>query len=321
MINTLIHGQSFSGKILDEATNKPLAYVSVYFDNSTIGTVTNDKGEFSIEFTDAVKSALVVSYLGYEKVFINDYRSKSNTTIFLKESINQLDTVVIEADDGMTRAAKMRLFKNEFLGKSKNGKSCKILNEKDIKLRYNKQHGTLTAWSNKPIVVKNKNLLYEISFEIVDFEIEMDKWGPLSVTYTGTSFYKDLNTKQKKQIETNRVNTYEGSIQHFVRALYYMRLKEEGYVFGVKRFVVDPYEYLIISDEDDKGLKTVALKEKLDIYYKTDIVSIMHTTVDEFKIDKYGNYSPIPQVIFGGNMGRQRIGDALPIDYNLEEGK
>lgn len=318
---SIANSQTFSGYVYDAATNEPLESVSVYFDNSTIGTATNDKGAFSIEFTDAVKSTLVISYLGYEKVFIDDYRSKSNVKILLKESTNLLDTVVIDADDGMTRAQKMQLFKNEFLGKSENGKSCRILNKKDIKLRYNKQQGTLTAWANKPIIVKNKNLQYEISFEIVDFEIEMDKWGPLSVTYTGTSFYKDLNLKHKKRVEKNRASSYEGSVQHLIRALYNKQLEEEGYVFGVKRFKVNPYEYFTISEVDDNGQKIVALKEQLDIYYRTDSVSIIQTTASEFIIDKYGNYTPIPHVLFGGDMGRQRIGDALPIDYKLDDDK
>ncbi|MEH6537005.1 MAG: carboxypeptidase-like regulatory domain-containing protein [Psychroserpens sp.] len=316
---TITHAQLFSGKVLDIVTNEPLESVSIYFDNTTIGTATNDKGEFSIEFTDAVQSTLVVSYLGYEKVFIADYRSKTSITIFLKESLDQLDTVIIDADDGMSRELKMKKFKGEFLGKSKNGQSCKILNEKDIKLRYNKRDRTITAWSKTPIIVKNRNLRYEISFEIVDFEMTIGNWGASSVKYTGTSLYKDLDTKQKKRIVENRVNTYKGSVQHFMRALYNKELEEKGYIFGVEGFKVNPYGYFTISNVDDYGHKTIALKEKLDIFYKDVIESIIQTTVNEFKVDQYGNYAPIPDVLFGGDMGRQRVGDSLPLDYGFGE--
>nr|WP_321246486.1 carboxypeptidase-like regulatory domain-containing protein [uncultured Psychroserpens sp.] len=315
---SISHSQTFSGTVLDVATNEPLESVSVYFDNTTIGTSTNDKGAFSIEFVDAVQSTLVISFLGYEKVFIADYRTKNNITILLKESINELDAVVIDADDGMSRELKMKKFKREFLGKSENGKSCKILNEKDIKLRYNKREKTLSAWSNTPILVRNKNLKYEISFEIIDFEITLGNWGVSSVSYSGTSFFNDLDTKKKKRISKNRLSTYEGSVQHFIRALFNKQLKENGYVFGAKGFVVDPYEYFSMSTVDDYGTKTVVLKEKLDIFYNGTIESIIQTSIPQFKIDNYGNYSPIEGVLFGGNMGSQRVGDSLPLDYGLK---
>lgn len=310
--------QTFSGKVLDASTNAPIESVSVYFDNTTIGTTTNDKGEFSIDFTASVQSTLVISYLGYEKVFIADYRSKNDITILLKEATNQLDAVVIDADDGMPRAQKLKWFRKEFLGRSENGESCKILNEKDLRFRYNKRTRTLMAWSNAPIVVKNKNLKYLISLDIIDFELVLGNWNASSVIYSVTSFYEDLNTSHKKRIIKNREDAYSGSVQHFMRALYSKQFKEEGYVFGVRGFVVNPYEHFTIFNTDNLGYKTVSLKKKLDIFYKDDSESVIQTNVSEFKVDKYGNYEPIPNVLFGGAMGSQRIGDSLPLDYGLE---
>ncbi|MFT4806114.1 MAG: hypothetical protein ACI9YE_003345 [Psychroserpens sp.] len=313
-----MHAQTFSGTVLDAVTNTPLESVSIYFDNTTIGTTTNDKGYFYIEFTDAVKSTLVISFLGYEKVLIADYRTKNSIKILLKESINELGIVVIDADDGMSRELKMKKFKREFLGKSENGKSCRILNEKDIKLRYNKRKKTLSAWSNRPILIKNKNLKYEISFDIIDFEMTLGNWGVTSVLYSGTSFYKDLNTTQKKSIAKNRARAYKGSVLHFIRSLFNKQLQENDYVFGVKGFTVNPYEYFMLSTLNDYGYKTVTLKEKLNIFYKGTIASIIQTSTTQFKIDKYGNYAPIEDVIFGGDMGNQRIGDSLPLDFEME---
>jgi TonB-linked SusC/RagA family outer membrane protein len=70
------------GKVLDIKSKEPLIGVSVYVDNKTIGTVTgednvianisigsitNEKGEFSIKIpTDVIVKKLVVSYIGYE---------------------------------------------------------------------------------------------------------------------------------------------------------------------------------------------------------------------------------------------------------------
>ncbi|MFP4844342.1 carboxypeptidase-like regulatory domain-containing protein [Winogradskyella sp. PE311] len=319
LVISLNYAQTLSGKVIDANTKQPLEVVTVYFDNTTIGTTTNEEGKFSIEYSAAIQSTLVISYLGYEKVFISDYRNINNITIELKESINALDEVVIDADDGMSRAEKLRWFRKEFLGKSENGKSCKIRNEKDIRIRYNKQKRTLIAWSKAPIIVKNRSLQYEISFDIIDFEIVIGKWNATSVIYSGTTFFKDLDESKKKRVLKKREDTYNGSVQHFIRALYNKNLEEEGYIFGKKGLKVNPYEFFNIYDTDKFGYKTVTLKEKLDIFYKDVIESLIQTTGIEFKIDKYGNFSPVTDVLFGGNMGSQRIGDTLPSDYGLNE--
>lgn len=311
------YSQTLKGKVLDANTNLPIESVSIYFDNTTIGTTTNAKGEFSIDYSDAVQSTLVISYLGYEKVFIADYRNKTNITILLKEAVNELETVVIDTDDGMSRAEKLRRFRAEFLGVSENARSCKILNENDLRFRYNKRARTLTAWSNKPIIIKNKNLQYQISFDIIDFEIVTSGWNSKSVIYTGTSFYKDLDDKKKNRIQKNREEAYKGSVQHFMRALYNKNIEEEGYMLASKGFKVDPYAFLTIYNTDNLGYKTVALKQKLDIFYNETVESIIETTIPEFRVDKYGNYAPIANVLFGGNMGSQRVGDALPLDFGL----
>ncbi|MBT8246086.1 MAG: carboxypeptidase-like regulatory domain-containing protein [Winogradskyella sp.] len=316
----ITHAQTLKGKVLDATTKKPLETVSVYFDNTTIGTTTSEMGEFSIDYNDAVQSTLVISFLGYEKVFISDYRNSSDIKVELKASVNQLDEVVIDTDDGMPRAQKLKWFRKEFLGKSEFGKSCKILNENDLRFRYNKQKRTLMAWSKKPVLVKNKSLQYELSFDIVDCEIVIGNWNAESVIYTGTSFYKDLNTRRKKKNFKNRLKAYKGSIQHFMRALYHKQFEEEGYIFGKKGYKVNPYKFFTISEANKNGIKTISLKKRLDIFYKDLSESVIQTTDSiQFSVDKYGNYAPIPVVLFGGFMGSQRIGDALPSDYGLTE--
>jgi len=309
--------QTFVGRVIAKVSQEPLETVAVYFDNTTIGSTTNENGEFSITYSDAIQSTLVISYLGYEKVFITDYRTKNDVIIHLKEAVNELDVVFIDADDGMPRAQKLKWFRNEFLGRSENAKSCKILNEKDLKFRYNKRDRTLIAWSNKPVLVKNKKLQYELTFDIIDFEIVIGNWTATSVIYTGTSFYKELNKSGRKRVLENRKQAYDGSVQHFMRALYNKELEEKGYIFGKEGFKVNPYDFFSFYDTDAYGNKTVILKEKLDIFYKDLTESVIETSLVEFKVDKYGNYSPIPDVLFGGNMGSQRLGDSLPLDYEL----
>ena len=46
MLSVVVFSQEFEGLVIDKETNKPIEGASVYFDNTTIGTTTNTKGEF-----------------------------------------------------------------------------------------------------------------------------------------------------------------------------------------------------------------------------------------------------------------------------------
>ncbi|WP_181897614.1 carboxypeptidase-like regulatory domain-containing protein [Winogradskyella eximia] len=316
--------QTFTGRVLDRLTQQPIETVSVYFDNTTIGTTTNDKGEFSISYTDAVQSTLVISYLGYNKVLISDFRSKNNVVIELVEADNALDEVYLEYDDGLTRRQKLRLFRKEFLGNSKFGKSCKILNENDLILKYDKHKKDLYASCKVPLKVLNKSLQYEISYDLIDFEVNF-KYANLktreftvnSVVYFGTSFYKELENFKKNKSIKNREQAYSGSVQHFMRSLYNKNLKDEGYLVFYDGFIVNEWSYFTVEAVENTDFKKVSLKENVSILYDKDFQSELQLEIDEFFIDTYGNYAPIIGVYFSGVMGNQRVGDTLPLDYGL----
>ena len=318
--------QTVTGKVIDKVTQQPAETVAVYFDNTTIGTTTNEKGEFSITYTDAVQSTLVISYLGYDKVFITDYRSRDHFNIELIEAAIMLDEVYLDYNDGLTRTQKLRLFRKEFLGSSKFAKSCKILNESDLVLRYDKRHKVLYASAKVPIKVENKGLQYAVIFDIIDFEVNYtyvntttNDFAVYSVTYVGTSFYKNLKRHDRKRIIANRETAYNGSVQHFMRALYNKSLKEEGYWIFYDKFRVDEWSYFKVEDLANSDFKKVTLSNKVSIIYNKETQSEIQLKIDEFFVDTYGNYSPIVGVYFSGEMGSQRVGDSLPSDYGITD--
>ncbi|WP_339623503.1 carboxypeptidase-like regulatory domain-containing protein [uncultured Winogradskyella sp.] len=316
--------QTLTGRVIDKLTNKPVETVAVYFDNTTIGTTTKADGSFSISYTDAVQSTLVISYLGYEKVFIDDYRKHQTINIALVAATNALDEVYLNYDDGLTRKQKLKLFRREFLGTSEFASSCKILNEKDLNLRYDKQNKSLYASSKVPVTVRNKAFQYEIDFEIIDFElrykyvdVELGVFNLQSVVYTGTSFFKNLKKSNTKKARKNRAEAYKGSVRHFMRSLYNKNLLDQGYWVFYDSFRVNEWAYFTVEAIQDSDLKKVTLKHKVSLLYNKDLQSELQLEVDHFIIDFYGNYEPIVGVYFSGNMGSQRVGDTLPSDYGL----
>lgn len=318
--------QTITGRVIDQSTQKPLETVTVYFDNTTIGTTTNANGDFTISFSDAIQSNLVISYLGYETQVITDYRVKTSFTVALKPSAIDLDEIILDFDDGLTRKQKLKLFRKEFLGMSKYALSCKILNESDIILRWDKQSKTLYASSDMPIRIKNKALQYELSFDIIDFEanysyvnLKTQEFVLDKVTYAGTSYYKDLEKADKKSTKRKREKVYKGSVQHFMRSLYNKTLRDEGYQIFHRGFQVNEWTYFTLKPQEGTSLKEVLLKDKVSILFDKNEQSDIYLNVNSFLVDAYGNYSNIRGIFFNGTMGSQRVGDTLPLDYGLKE--
>lgn len=308
--------------ITEAATGKPLESVAVYFDNTTVGTTTNTEGFFSIDYTDAIQTTLVISYLGFEKIYISNYRNRENLNIQLKEEANALETVYLDYDDGLTRQQKLWIFKREFLGKSPFGKSCKILNENAIYLKYDRVEQVLTASASEPILVENKALKYKISYEVVQFEtvfryinLKTADYTPESVIFLGTTFYEDLNEKQKKRVLKKRETAYFGSVQHFMRSLYNKEIAANKFQIYYQGFKGDPWEWFGVQSIKDSDLRKVTLSAKVSILYGRDQQSELKLTIPEFYVDRYGNYSPIKGVLFSGSMGQRRVGDILPTNY------
>ncbi len=71
---------SASGIVRDSVSGEPLSYVSVMFENSTIGAMTDDDGAFSLQ-NDKGLTRLVVSSLGYDNKVVNLKAGQKNDTL------------------------------------------------------------------------------------------------------------------------------------------------------------------------------------------------------------------------------------------------
>jgi hypothetical protein len=323
-----ISAQTLTGIVLDQKTNLPIESAAVYFDGTSIGTSTTADGAFMIDLVQGVSAPLVISYLGYQKQILYNYTSDKRYKILMSEDLNSLDEVIISADDGLPREIKLQQFRKEFLGTSINGLSSKISNEDDLILWFDAKRNRLSVSSKKPIQIVGKNLRYVITFDLDDFVINyqrvdlLKRWfGNSTVAYQGTSFYTDLDTKTKNRTFKKRDQAYHGSVMHFMRALSRERLAEESYQIAKGGILVPANELIAIARDENSATVLVTVTERLNIIYDKYRQSVMEVKGDTFKIDQFGNHSPIKNVLFGGDMGEQRVGDALPLDYGLNKKK
>jgi outer membrane receptor protein involved in Fe transport len=85
-----------SGKVIDAATNEPVAQASIQIKNTNKGTITNNKGEFSLPLTDT-ETELTISSLGYLPVTITNTSLQKKGLVSLQSNNNSLQEIVISA--------------------------------------------------------------------------------------------------------------------------------------------------------------------------------------------------------------------------------
>ncbi len=322
-IFNISYSQNISGIVVDVKTNKPLGGASVYFDNTMLGTLTNSKGFFLIDISEDIQTPLVVSFMGYETKVLYKLTTVKDLKIYLKETADVLNEVTLNSKHDWSRSLKLKEFKKHFLGESKNASSCKILNEEDIILIFDIDKKQLRARTINSILIENNNLKYLISTDLQKFEINYSyasKSGKfldfLNVYYIGNNFYKSLEENPIRSTIKYRKSAYYGSTLHFMRTLAIENLENEYYNVYFEHYPVHSSKYITVTSVGDDNIVKVEVEKKLDIVFDNERQSTFEA--EDFYIDKFGKYFPPGKVKFSGNFGRQRMGDALPLDYFIK---
>ena len=99
----LVFQQSISqnqlrGIVVDKETNEPIEYADIY--NGNDFTYSNEEGKFLFNSTD---DSLKVGILGYYTLFSTFQKQKSDT-IYLTPKIQNLNEVVINADNNLLKS-------------------------------------------------------------------------------------------------------------------------------------------------------------------------------------------------------------------------
>jgi len=87
--------KAITGKVLSQ-NDEPLENASVYFNNTSVGVISNKAGEFTISQPEGALE-LVVSYIGYETMAYKVQPGDSGKSLVFKvrPQSNMLDEVVI----------------------------------------------------------------------------------------------------------------------------------------------------------------------------------------------------------------------------------
>lgn len=223
-----VFGQNIKGVVKDDQNGEPLPFTSVFIDNSTIGTTTDDKGNYALTGLSAGSVSIVISFVGY-KTYSARLILVSGQTIELNVSLKpdkqQLSEIEVKATRDNKWEKQLKYFEREFLGLTPNAKRSRILNPWVIDLI--EKGDTLTASANEPIEVENLGLGYRLSFYIIRFEVSTNQYAILG----RTKFKRlmPLDEKQTREWTRNRLNAYLGTEQHLFRSMIEGNMNKEGF--------------------------------------------------------------------------------------------
>lgn len=345
LFNGLFAQIELKGRVLDAATNEPIYNVHVYLAGTTIGTVTDTAGFYEIKVITRIHTDLVASHILYEKMVISQPYDSLPEVIRLPEKMNLLDEVAVLYKDKFSWEEKMEAFRKEFLGTSKNALSCQIKNEADLILIYKEESKTLIALPTAPLEIYNPHLGYTILWDNVEFSIQYtdETLSPKKIallTMIGYPSFRDEKTSRK--IEERRKYVYQISKRCFFRNLAegkatwpQYRLQDTN-----RRSMSHTWEhwFVVKDDPDDSSFKHVTIypqfkdnKGKMSLIVESNyrkavingkLVNLYSSSqldffVDTFRIDAYGNTDLMKNLYQFGEMGKQRLGDMVPLNYEM----
>ncbi|MBS1532620.1 MAG: carboxypeptidase-like regulatory domain-containing protein [Bacteroidetes bacterium] len=222
---------SVSGKVVNAATNTPIPDVSVFINNTSIGTVTDANGAFILNTNYNGRIELVISHTAFQKKVITLTAGPIpvKLTISLEPKTNVLDEVVIVNDPLRGWRKWHRLFTDYFIGTSAFAKKCVIKNPEVLAFHYNRADNELKVSSRSTLIVENRALGYVYK---IDLNLFTYSFTTLRLQSDITVFFehiKPADASEQKQFDANRGIAFRGSKMDFIRALYQKNYNTKGF--------------------------------------------------------------------------------------------
>ncbi len=318
-----VDSQTIKGTIINQSTDSVIYMATVYFNGTSVGTYSDKNGHFELDISKFKPMPITISALGYYSITLSAYSPDKLQDVFLTPKVFELKEVVIgpgkKAYDN-SRVRNLKIFKNEFLGESVNSYECEIINEDD--LIFDSANGILKAFASKPLIVRNNNLSYTITYYLDKFELnETQK----SLIILGNVIFRDdsqsADQSQKQKIDKERKKAFYGSRLHFFRSLWKDDIKAAGFAIkslGNKELKYD--SFVLQSDSIRNGTDLKFLKDSGDLiitYYPKYARTWIKLLKQKVSFDKFGYFDP-SGINWGGKMSGDRIADLLPYDYSDE---
>jgi len=215
-----------SGQVIDADTRQPVVAASVFLTNTTIGTIADAQGNFSLSIPPG-KYDVVFSSIGYYTRVISTTSADSFAIVKLTARPKMLEDVEIRFEkDGWEKWGKF--FLENFIGTTDLSADCRLKNPGVLRFKHDRKKGELEVIAREPLIIENKALGYNVRYQMENFIYE---FNTRQLYFDGFPYFEEMKggSGRQKKWASNRLAAYEGSMMHFMRALYRNKLAAEGF--------------------------------------------------------------------------------------------
>ncbi|PKL84008.1 MAG: hypothetical protein CVV24_02105 [Ignavibacteriae bacterium HGW-Ignavibacteriae-3] len=260
---------TLEGKVIDSQTKEPLAYVSVFLSQTTIGATTDDEGYYKIGKIPEGTFALVASMVGYEsKVVSVDLAGNQNRVVNFNLERSDYQFRPIEVRDKIPKEwfDQLEIFKKAILGANAYAKKCEFKNPYIID--FKKEGVLLTATAREAIVIQNNALGYKIDCVLKSFKYDIRS---REISYQIYPSFSELNSANQDSTEEylyNRKNAYLGSMAQLLTSLAAGKynFRDDGFELRVSgRLIERSTDIVEVDSASDKYF--LRIKDCLQIKY------------------------------------------------------
>ncbi len=330
---------AISGVVLDSATQEPLPKASVFCQNTTLGTLTNKDGEFSLSLKSGGYD-LIFSYAGYQTQTIRVSEQNKLEVLMLKKE-NSMEEVVLkssfEVADGWEKYGDF--FLKNFIGSTPNAGKCTLSNPEALKFFFYKKTNRLKVMATEALLISNPALGYQLRYQLDSF---VYYYNTSINSYRGYCLFMQMEGSDSLQQQWNRAraDAYLGSKLHFMHSYYDSTLQEDGWIIALldtvneKKFgkIDNPYDSLYYGGPDSTGEIEIWYPRKISVTYtkkspepeylkkmnlpKSVPYSISYIDIREtIAIEENGYYYDQKDWINQGYWSWKNLADLLPYDY------
>jgi hypothetical protein len=340
---------TITGKVTDSKTGEALPFCNVFINNTTLSTVTDVDGNFTLPNVPEGDVEVGFSFIGYQAVQ-KPASIKPGGQFILNVSMisfeQELSDVEIKATRDKAWERELRRFKNLFLGNDNLAAQCEILNPWVIEFPGENTTNSFRATALQPIEIKNMGLGYNLTFDLREFY-----FTPQYYIIAGATRFVEMDTTDqalKKAWEKNRQETYKKSPANMFRAMINNRQNQEGFMLYANKpggaetlnmrsdvfanelgkSVIEYNPENLVTPGRRPGEYRIYLKGRIEVHYEKG-----YSTVNTYKdapypiswIEVNGNYVNInangvvlnqKDVTFSGDMDKRKVATLLPMDYN-----
>ena len=346
---------TLNGIVRDGKTGEGLAGAHVFLLESTVGTVTDEKGHFLLSDLPAGEYKVGVSMIGFRPYTLSvDVATVTDQSfdIDLNPQVYELDQVMVTGKRNRRWKKQLEQFKIQVIGDTDNAQHTDIVNPEV--LNFVQRKNILIAEAHVPLIIENKATGYRIHYMLVHCAIQHGL-----PQYKGIARFEEMEPKNDKQLrrwKKNRKQAYAGSFKHLLRTLAEKKSmaevnKEGFYIARVAEFPenIQAYEQAIFKSKDtvdqiveeksDGPENLLRVNDFLLITYERELESyrfvrnhmMQHRNPDvqrssiELRSDSTvfndkGILYEAYDVVLHGYMGWERMAEMLPLDYIPEEG-